>query len=117
MSEPQLNPADDNQAPSFEEAIERLEAIIDGIESGEVGLERSLAQYERGMKLIRHCRGILDRAEQRIDKLSVGEDGGLADDPRDAGGAPADDDADPISHDDAPDGAADTSPADPPPDP
>lgn len=65
----------------FEEAIERLEAIIDRIERGEVGLEESLSEYERGVGLIRRCREILDKAEQRIAELSV-EDG-------DGGGASA----------------------------
>jgi exodeoxyribonuclease VII small subunit len=64
--------------PSFEQAIEQLETIIEGIESGEVGLESSLEQYERGMKLIRHCRGVLERAEHRIEKLTVDESGELA---------------------------------------
>jgi len=65
------------QPPTFEQAIEQLESIIEGIESGEVGLESSLQQYERGMKLIRHCRGVLERAEQRIEKLTVDEAGEL----------------------------------------
>jgi exodeoxyribonuclease VII small subunit len=59
---------------TFEQAIARLESIIEGVESGEVGLEASLAQYEQGMKLIRHCRGILDRAQTQIEKLTVPDD-------------------------------------------
>lgn len=62
---------------TYEQAIEQLESIIDAIESGEVGLEASLAQTEQGMKLITHCRGILDRAEKRIAELSVDEQGAL----------------------------------------
>lgn len=58
----------------FEEAVEKLEQIIDAIESGEVGLERSIREYERGMQLIRRCRSILDHAEQRVRELSE-EDG------------------------------------------
>ena len=65
---------------SFEQAVERIEALIEAIESGEVGLEKSIDEYERGMKLIGHCKGILDRAEQRIAKLTVTEDGGLVSD-------------------------------------
>ncbi len=61
----------------FEEAVEQLEAIIDRIESGEVGLEDCLAQYERGMQLIRQCRGILTKAERKIAELSPTADGGL----------------------------------------
>lgn len=62
----------------FEEAVEQLESIIDRIESGEVGLEDCLAQYERGMALIKQCRAILTKAEQRIAELSVTPEGGLA---------------------------------------
>jgi len=61
----------------FEAAVEQLEAIIDRIESGEVGLEDCLAQYERGMALIKQCRSILSKAEQKITELSPAADGGL----------------------------------------
>jgi exodeoxyribonuclease VII small subunit len=71
---------------SFEEAIERLEGIIDRIERGEVGLEESLTEYERGVGLIRRCREVLDQAEQRIAELSIDAGSGEG---RDGGGAPA----------------------------
>lgn len=61
------------QPPRFEEAVEQLESILERIESGEIGLEESLAEYERGMKLIQHCRAILGRAEQRIRELTPAE--------------------------------------------
>ena len=61
----------------FEAAVEQLESIIDRIESGEVGLEDCLAQYERGMALIKQCRAILAKAEQKIAELSPGAGGGL----------------------------------------
>ena len=61
----------------FEEAIQQLEAIIDGIESGQSGLEQSLASYERGMKVITRCRSILDTAQKRIAELTVDRDGQL----------------------------------------
>ncbi len=57
------------EQPSFEQAIEQLEAIIDRIESGEIGLERSIAEYERGVALIRRCRQVLESAEQRVEEL------------------------------------------------
>jgi exodeoxyribonuclease VII small subunit len=63
----------------FEQAIEQLEAIIQQIESGEVGLEECLMRYEQGMKLITQCRSILTAAEQKITELSVTAKGGLAD--------------------------------------
>ena len=59
---------------TFEQAVELLESINDRIESGEIGLEHSLKEYERGMRLIAHCRGILDRAEQRMAELTPGSD-------------------------------------------
>lgn len=62
----------DNTQPetSFEEALESLESIIEKIESGEIGLEESIAQYEHGVALINRCRGILNRAEQRVEELT-----------------------------------------------
>ena len=56
---------------TYEEAVGELEAIIERIESGEIGLEDSIAAYERGVALIRRCRSILDRAEQRIEELEA----------------------------------------------
>jgi exodeoxyribonuclease VII small subunit len=59
---------------TFEQAVELLESINDRIESGEIGLEQSLAEYERGMRLIAHCRRILDRAEERMAELTPGSE-------------------------------------------
>ncbi|MEM1211814.1 MAG: exodeoxyribonuclease VII small subunit [Planctomycetota bacterium] len=62
--------------PSFEEAVEELETIIERIESGEVGLEQAIGQYESGVVLVKRCRAILDRAERRIEELTAdGPDG------------------------------------------
>ena len=55
--------------PSFEEALAKLEEIADAIEQGEIGLEESVTKYEEGMKLLKNCREILARVEQRITKL------------------------------------------------
>lgn len=62
----------------FEDAIEQLEALIDQIESGEIGLEESLKRYEQGSALIKRCRGILDGAQAKIAELTAGADGSLA---------------------------------------
>ena len=56
---------------SFEEAIKALGEIVDKIEAGQTPLEASLEQYERGMGLIKHCRGILQLAEKKIEKISM----------------------------------------------
>ena len=55
---------------AFEEALVRLEAIVAELEAGDTGLEASLSAYERGVKLLRHCHGILQRAERKIELLT-----------------------------------------------
>jgi exodeoxyribonuclease VII small subunit len=55
---------------SFEQAIKELGGIVQKIEQGQIPLQDSLAQYERGMALIKHCRGILEKAEKRIEKIT-----------------------------------------------
>ncbi len=55
---------------SFEQAIKELSGIVQKIEQGEISLQDSLGQYERGMALIKHCRDILQKAEKRIEKIS-----------------------------------------------
>jgi exodeoxyribonuclease VII small subunit len=59
----------DIAAMSYEHAVTELEAIIDRIESGEIGLEESVKAYERGVALQAHCKAILARAEQRVTEL------------------------------------------------
>jgi exodeoxyribonuclease VII small subunit len=61
---------DDVSKLSFEAAIKELTGIVEQIEQGEIPLEHSLQQYERGMALIKHCRTILQKAEKRIEKIS-----------------------------------------------
>ena len=55
---------------SFEETIKELGSIVGKIEQGEIPLQDSLTQYERGMSLIQHCQAILKKAEKRIEKIS-----------------------------------------------
>jgi len=59
---------------SFEDAIKALTEIVTKIEQGQIPLEASLEQYEKGMTLIRHCRSILQDAEKRIDKITKQQD-------------------------------------------
>lgn len=58
---------------TFEEAIKELGGIVQKIEQGEIPLEDNLEQYEKGMALIKHCKGILVKAEKRIEKISKEE--------------------------------------------
>ena len=73
------------KTPKFEDAIEQLEAIIEDIESGDAGLETAIAEYEKGMKLIKQCRTILNGAEKRIAELTEDAKGKLAVDDSSAG--------------------------------
>jgi exodeoxyribonuclease VII small subunit len=58
---------------TFEEAIKELTNIVGKIEQGQIPLQDSLEQYEKGMALIKHCRTILQKAEKRIEKISKEE--------------------------------------------
>jgi exodeoxyribonuclease VII small subunit len=79
--------AKESKAPTFEESLAQLEQIVGAIESGQIGLEDSLAKYEQGMELVKRCRGILDRAEKRIEQLSQTAEG-LNAGPLEAGAGP-----------------------------
>ena len=60
---------------SFEESVERLEQIIAQLERGDAPLEQAMQLFEEGAKLLRECTAQLDRAEQKVTLLTVGEDG------------------------------------------
>jgi len=60
----------DEQDLSFEDALAQVESIIERIEGGQVGLEASVAEYEKGVALIRRCRDVLTKAEQRVEQLN-----------------------------------------------
>jgi exodeoxyribonuclease VII small subunit len=64
---------DDIEKMTFEQAIQQLKGIVDRIEQGEIPLQDSLEQYEKGMALIKHCRDILQKAEKRIERISKEE--------------------------------------------
>ncbi len=58
---------DDTQGQGLEEAMAELASIVSRLESGKESLDESLAQFERGMKLLRVCHSKLDVAAQRIE--------------------------------------------------
>ena len=61
--------ASEPDALPFEQAIERLEALVERLEDGELDLEASLSAFEEGVALSRRCAGQLDVAERRIEIL------------------------------------------------
>ncbi len=56
---------------TYEQALEQLESLLERVESGDIALEAALDHCETGSKLIAHCRGKLDRVEQRVQALKV----------------------------------------------
>jgi len=54
---------------SFEQALEELDVLVRKMESGELGLDDSIAAYRRGAELARYCQVRLSAAEQEIRKL------------------------------------------------
>lgn len=62
----------------FEKALAELEQIVSRLERGDVPLEESIAIYERGEALKKHCDALLKKAEARIEKITVGPDGQVA---------------------------------------
>ena len=55
----------------FEKALARVEEIATAIEQGKIGLEESIARFEEGMDLVKKCRGFLNEAEMKIQRLEA----------------------------------------------
>jgi exodeoxyribonuclease VII small subunit len=63
--------------PTFEQALGRLEKIVESIEQGKIGLEDSIKHFEEGMGLIQLCRRILSTAEMKIQQLQAAGESGV----------------------------------------
>ena len=62
-------------AKTFEENLVRLEEIVAALEKGDAKLAESLKLFEEGTKLVNDCGAMLDKAEQRVVKITKGADG------------------------------------------
>lgn len=62
-------PKNESNLKDFEKALQQLEKIVNAMESGELGLEDSLNQFEEGIKLAKNCQDTLSNAELRVEKL------------------------------------------------
>lgn len=60
------------KAIDLEKSLADLEAIVEQLESGELPLDKSLKEFERGVRLSRECQGALKDAEQRVQILMEG---------------------------------------------
>jgi exodeoxyribonuclease VII small subunit len=65
----------------FEDALARLEQIVDTLEAGNLPLEESLKIFEEGVGLARRCAKYLEDAERRIELLTKDEAGVLRAEP------------------------------------
>jgi len=68
---------------SFEDALSELETIVRQLEAGDSKLEDSIAAYERGAALKKHCEKKLSEAKAKVDKISLGPDGSVGLEPAD----------------------------------
>lgn len=70
---------------SFEDALARLEAVVDAMEQGGTPLADLLAKYEEGSKLLKICESRLQEAELKIEKLRKARDGSIVLEPHEPG--------------------------------
>ena len=66
---------DDVAQMTFEKALADLEGIVNRLERGEVPLAESIAIYERGDALRKHCSRLLAEAEARVERIRLNADG------------------------------------------
>lgn len=69
------------KVPSFEKALARLEEIAAEMEGGELGLEKMVAAFEEGQKLVKLCSSKLNEVEKKIEMLVKKSDGAIAAEP------------------------------------
>ncbi|MCE5196462.1 MAG: exodeoxyribonuclease VII small subunit [Negativicutes bacterium] len=60
---------------TFEEALQQLENIVRQLETGNLSLEEAMKCFEEGVKLSRFCQNDLNSAQQKIEKITVNEQG------------------------------------------
>ena len=71
MARRKSNPEDDSAAPSFEDALAGLEAIVEAMEHEQLPLEELVAYYEKGSSLHDRCDSVLQSARGRIELITL----------------------------------------------
>lgn len=69
------NAAREQSGKNFEEALGRLEEIVDSLERGDLSLDESLKFFEEGTRLIKECTQKLEGAQAKIQKLVSTDEG------------------------------------------
>lgn len=73
-----------NDDPTFEQSLADLERVVNALEAGDLGLGEALQAYEEGIKHLKLCHKLLEKAERRIELLSgVDADGNAVAEPFD----------------------------------
>jgi exodeoxyribonuclease VII small subunit len=62
---------------SFEDALAELEKIVSSLEEGSAKLEDAISAYERGTQLKQHCENKLKAARERVEKITLGQNGSV----------------------------------------
>ena len=68
---------------SFEQALAELERIVQDLERGQLDLDAAIRAYERGSALKEHCEQKLKEARLRVERITLGPDGGARSEPMD----------------------------------
>ncbi len=91
-AKPTAKPATaDASPPRFEESLGQLEKIVACLESGDLPLSEAIAEYEKGVNLLKQCHQALHQVQRKVELLTqVGEDGEPTTVPFDAAATPAD---------------------------
>ena len=66
------------EALTFEDALEKLEGIVESMESEQLPLEDLVSQYEAGSALLKHCDAVLSAARERIELITLANNGGTS---------------------------------------
>jgi exodeoxyribonuclease VII small subunit len=64
------NDSANSELPDFETSLKELEQLVEKMEDGELSLQASLEQFERGVSLSRHCHSMLEKARQTVTVLT-----------------------------------------------
>ena len=69
------------ESPAFDDGLDRLESLVQRLETGHLGLEEALAVFEEGVKLSQQLQAQLAEAQRRVEVLKAGLDGGYRAEP------------------------------------
>ena len=66
---------------TFENAMKRLEGIVEALERGDLGLDEALKKFQEGIKLSKFCSNKLDETESKVSILLKDEEGNIGEEP------------------------------------